>query len=153
MAGCGGGGNSSDNRPAADPVLREKAAAKVEQAAAKVVNATPDKYITGPKLYKPVCIEPGSPLAVNVPANAIKCHIEAFAEATATAPQGYIGSEDWIVSVNKDGTFGQPEISGEYRIKAYLEADNKYNCSGHKSPPGKCTPPPPPPPDTSGVQP
>jgi hypothetical protein len=150
LAGCGGGGNgSADKRAAADPELRDLASQKVEEAATKVVNATHDKNLTGPKFYKPVCLEPGSKYAVNVPANAIKCHIEAFSAATATKPQGYIGSEDWIVTVNKDRSFGQPEIAGEYRIKAYLEADNKYNCSGHKAPPTKCTPPPPPPPEAA----
>jgi hypothetical protein len=147
LTACGGGG-SSDDRPAANPELRAQAAQKVEEAAAKVVNATPDKYLAdNRKYYKPVCIEPDNKLAVDVPANAIKCHIEAFYEASAKKPQGYIGSEDWVVTVNKDKSFGQPEISGEYRIKAFLEADNKYNCSGGKNPPVKCTPPPPPPPE------
>jgi hypothetical protein len=148
LPGCGGGGNT-DKRPGADPKVRNLASAKAEAAAARVVNATRDKHIRGPKLYKIVCIPPDSPLAANVPADQIKCHVEAFSQATANKPQGYIGSEDWLVPVKPDGSFGVPEISGDYRIKAYLVADNRFNCSGHKAPPGKCTPPPPPPPDVT----
>ena len=52
-AGCGGGGGSdnSSTQSEVDARLDEQAATKAKQAADKVVQATPDKHLPGPKSY------------------------------------------------------------------------------------------------------
>src|SRR3954465_5356012 len=130
-AGCGGGDdNSGDGGSStsveADLQLKDQAAAKSKQAADKVVKATRDKNLPGPKSYKEVCVRRGDPEAgEDVPPNAIKCHIEAFYDTYRGKPGGYIWSEDWIVPI-QNGKLGTPVISSAgYRIQNFLREDNK----------------------------
>jgi hypothetical protein len=134
-SGCGGGGDSSDSGPsAADIQLNDQAGVKAKQAADKVVQATPDKNLPGPKRYLSVCQRRGDPDAVgDIPPNTIRCHIEAFYKNYRGKPGGYIWSEDWLVPL-ENGKLGQPVISGEYRIQNFLREDNKRNCTGRHRP-------------------
>ena len=108
--GCGGGNDSSggsDQTSAADIRLDDQAAAKAKAAADKVVQATPDKNLPGPKRYLSVCLRHGDPEASDVPVNSIKCHIEAFYKNYRGTPGGYIWSEDWLIPI-QNGKLGTP---------------------------------------------
>ena len=134
--GCGGGNDSSggsDQTSAADIRLDDQAAAKAKAAADKVVQATPDKNLPGPKRYLSVCLRHGDPEASDVPVNSIKCHIEAFYKNYRGTPGGYIWSEDWLIPI-QNGKLGTPVISGDYRIRNFLREDNKKNCTGRHQP-------------------
>jgi len=136
-SGCGGGeGTSSDQQ--ADLRLKDQAAAKAKAAADKVVQATPDKNVPGPKSYKAVCVRRGEPNTRDVPPNMIKCHIEAYFEPYRGKQGGYLWSEDWLVPL-RDHSLGTPVIFGEYRIRNFLREDNKRNCIGRHRP-GECLP-------------
>ena len=140
-AGCGGGGGGSDNsstQSEVDARLDDQAATKAKQAADKVVQATPDKYLPGPKSYKSVCVRRGDPAGGDVPPNMIRCHIEAFFDAYRGKPGGYLWSEDWLVPI-QGNKLGTAVILGEYRIQNFLREDNKKNCTGRHLP-GKCLP-------------
>jgi hypothetical protein len=139
-AGCGGGsdngGSISGNSKASIQAdrLKEQAAAKSKQAADRVVKATPDKHLPGPKRYLAVCLQRGDPEATaDIPPNVIKCHIEAFYKDYRGTPGGYIWSEDWQVPI-QDGKLGTPVIMGQYRIQNFLREDNKKNCTGRHIP-------------------
>jgi hypothetical protein len=135
-AGCGGddNSNSDDSQAAAqDIALKDQAAAKAKRAANKVVQATHDKNLPGPKRYLAVCQRRGDPEAGDVPPNVIKCHIEAFYKNYRGKPGGYIWSEDWHVPI-VDGKLGEPVIAGAYRIRDFLREDNKRNCTGRHRP-------------------
>jgi hypothetical protein len=135
--GCGGGSDSSSNSTTvseADQQLAEQAAKKAEQAADRVVQATRDKNLPGPKNYKSVCVRRGEPGAgPEVPPNAIRCHVEAFYGTYRGEPGGYIWSEDWLVPI-QDGKLGTAVIQGAYRIQNFLREDNKRNCTGRHRP-------------------
>ncbi len=135
VTGCGGGtgGGGGSDSPAADPNVRDQAAALVEKAADRVVQATPDKNLPGPKNYKVVCLQPGDVGAKDVADNQVRCHIEAFYSNYRGKPGGYIWSEDWVVTV-KDGKVSNPVIFGEYRIRNFLQEDNRKNCTGRHRP-------------------
>jgi hypothetical protein len=136
VAGCGGGDDGGgDNAQAIeeDFQLKEQAAAKAKQAADKVVQATPDKNLPGPKRYLAVCLRRGDPDAGEIPPNVIKCHIEAFYKNYRGEPGGYIWSEDWHVPI-ENGKLGVPVIAGAYRIRDFLREDNKRNCTGRHRP-------------------
>ena len=137
-AGCGGGGDDDSGDRQAEFRLKDQAAAKAKQAADRIVQATPDKNIPGPKYYKAVCVRRGEPNAENVPPNMIKCHIEAFYKPYRGGTGGYIWSEDWLVPV-EGNSLGAPVISGEYRIRNFLREDNKRNCVGRHRP-AECLP-------------
>jgi hypothetical protein len=145
-AGCGGGssndgGSTSGNSKASIEAdrLKEDAATKAKQAADKVVKATPDKNLPGPKRYLAVCLQRGDPDATpDIPPNAIKCHIEAFYKDYKGKVGGYIWSEDWQVPI-QNGKLGTPVILGEYRIQNFLREDNKKNCTGRHRP-AECLP-------------
>jgi hypothetical protein len=138
-AGCGGGGGGSSS-PASDPAIRDKAAAAIEKAAARVVNQTPDKNLPGPKNYKVVCLEPGvNAGAKEVADNQVRCHVESFYGTYKGKPGGYIWSEDWVVTV-QNGKLSNPVIFGDYRIRNFLIQDNKKNCTGLHHP-YSCLPP------------
>ena len=136
-AGCGsnngGSSNSSSDSPAFSDALVASAATKAKQAAAKVVEATRDKNLPGPKRYLVVCSQRGDPDAGTIPPNTIKCHIEAFYKDYRGKPGGYIWSEDWQVPV-QNGKLGTPVIMGLYRIQNFLREDNKRNCTGRHQP-------------------
>jgi hypothetical protein len=136
-AGCGsnngGSSNSSSDSPAFSDALVASAATKAKQAAAKVVEATRDKNLPGPKRYLVVCSQRGDPDAGTIPPNTIKCHIEAFYKDYRGKPGGYIWSEDWQVPV-QNGKLGTPAIMGLYRIQNFLREDNKRNCTGRHQP-------------------
>jgi hypothetical protein len=138
VAGCGGDGDgdggNSDAQEQQDLALKEQAAAKAKQAANKVVQATPDKNLPGPKRYLAVCQRRGDPDAAgDIPPDVIKCHIEAFYKDYRGKPGGYIWSEDWHVPI-ENGKLGEPVISGAYRIQNFLREDNKRNCTGRHRP-------------------
>jgi hypothetical protein len=142
-AGCGGGDDDGggDNSQAAeqDIALKDQAAAKAKRAADKVVQATPDKNLPGPKRYLAVCQRRGDPdAAADIPPNVIKCHIEAFYKNYRGKPGGYIWSEDWHVPI-QNGKLGEPVIAGAYRIRDFLREDHKRNCTGRHRP-GECLP-------------
>jgi|SRR5436190_22448688 len=146
LSACGGGGDSGSDSPASDPAIRDKAAALIEQAANRIVQQTPDKNLPGPKNYKVVCLEPGvNPGAKEVADNQVRCHIEAFYGRYKGKAGGYIWSEDWVVTA-QDGKVSNPVIFGEYRIRNFLQEDNKKNCTGRHQPheclPANAYPPP-----------
>jgi hypothetical protein len=137
-AGCGGDGDGdsgADSEAARqDIVLKEQAAAKAKRAADKVVQATPDKNLPGPKRYLAVCQRRGDPDArADIPPNVILCHVEAFYKDYRGKPGGYIWSEDWHVPL-ENGKLGEPVISGAYRIQNFLREDHKRNCTGRHRP-------------------
>jgi hypothetical protein len=136
--GCGGGNSGADAQQQADLRLKDQAAAKAKAAADKIVQATPDKNLPGPKTYKAVCVRRGEPNTRDVPPNAIKCHIEAYFEAYRGKQGGYLWSEDWLVPIQGEA-LGTPVIFGEYRIRNFLREDNKRNCIGRHRP-GECLP-------------
>jgi hypothetical protein len=138
MAGCGGGGDDGNDQQA-ELRLKDQAGAKAKQAADRVVQATPDKNIPGPKYYEAVCFRRGEQPGLEVPPNVIKCHIEAFYKPYRGKQGGYIWSEDWLVPIMSDGTLGTPVISGEYRIRNFLREDDKRNCVGRHRP-SECLP-------------
>jgi hypothetical protein len=136
--GCGSNnGNSSNNSSSGSPsfsdALREEAATRSKQAADKVVRVTQDRNLPGGKRYLAVCVVRGEPDAGSIPADAIKCHIEAFYKPYRGRAGGYIWSEDWLVPV-QNGKLGTPAILGEYRIRRFLREDNKRNCTGRHRP-------------------
>jgi hypothetical protein len=137
-SGCGSnnGGDSSDHQ--ATLRLKDEAAAKAKAAADKIVQATPDKYLPGPKSYKAICVQRGDPNTRDVPPNMLKCHVESYFDAYRGKQGGYLWSEDWLVPVS-DTTLGTPVIFGEYRIRNFLREDNKRNCIGRHRP-GECLP-------------
>lgn len=141
-AGCGSNNGGSDNSSSASSAvsdtLKEQAATKAKQAADKVVQATPDKNLPGPKRYLAVCSQRGDPDAGDIPPNTIKCHIEAFYKDYRGKPGGYIWSEDWQVPV-QNGKLGTAVIMGQYRIQNFLREDNKRNCTGRHEP-SECLP-------------
>ena len=132
-AGCGGGGDNGAAANRADQALKTQAEAKAKQAADKVVQATPDKNVPGPKSYKAVCVRRGETGAGDVPPNTIKCHIEAFYSPYRGKQGGYIWSEDWLIPI-QNGKLGAAAIFGEYRIQNFLREDNKRNCTGRHRP-------------------
>jgi hypothetical protein len=139
-AGCGGGddGGGSSDTSGTELQQNDQAAAKAKQAANRIVQATPDKNLPGPKRYLAVCQRRGDPGAGDIPPNNIKCHIEAFYKNYRGVQGGYIWSEDWLVPI-VNGQLGTPVISGDYRIRNFLREDNKRNCTGrHK--PRECLP-------------
>ena len=132
--GCGGGSDSgSSTISQADQQQNDQAATKAKQAADKVVQATPDKNLPGPKNYKAVCLRRGDEGSGDVPPNAIKCHIEAFYSPYRGKQGGYIWSEDWLIPI-QNGKLGAAAIFGEYRIQNFLREDNKRNCTGRHRP-------------------
>ena len=141
--GCGGDDGSDDGSSKAveaDIRLKDEAAEKAKSAADKVVKATPDKNLPGPKSYKAVCMRRGDPEAAqDVPPNTIKCHIEAFFDSYRGKPSGYLWSEDWLIPIQTDGKLGTAVISGDYRIRDFLREDNKKNCTGRHRP-SECLP-------------
>jgi hypothetical protein len=132
--GCGGDSDDgSTTTSAADQRLNDQAAAKAKVAADKVVQATPDKNLPGPKNYKAVCLRRGDEGSGDIPPNAIKCHIEAFYRPYRGNSGGYIWSEDWLIPI-QNGKLGEARIFGEYRIQNFLREDNKRNCTGRHRP-------------------
>jgi hypothetical protein len=141
-AGCGGSSNSSNNSSSSSSgvsdQLKEEAATKAKAAANRIVQATPDKHLPGKKRYLSVCLTRDDPGAGDIPPNIIKCHIEAFYEAYKNIPSGYIWSEDWQVPL-QNGKTGQATILGQYRIRAFLQEDNRKNCT-QRHMPRECLP-------------
>ena len=113
------------------------AAAKVRRSAARVVNATTDKNLRGPKTYKLVCLQRGEPGSEAAP-NQVRCAVEAFYKPYRGSTGGYIWAEYWVVPI-RDGELGEPRISGKYQIRDFLREDNKRNCTGRHRP-AECTP-------------
>ena len=134
-AGCGGGDNGGGaSNPPDNTALNDAAAVKAKAAADRVVKATPDKYLPGPKRYLAVCNQRTDPDAPEgIPPNVVKCHIEAFYKDYKGKPGGYIWSEDWSVPI-RNGKLGKPVIMGEFRIRDFLREDNKKNCTGRHLP-------------------
>ncbi len=140
-AGCGGNGDGGDTAQSSDSDVRlyEQAEARSKKAADRVVQATRDKNLPGPKSYKAVCVQRGDESArPDVPPNGILCHIEAFYDNYRGKRGGYIWSEDWFMPL-QGGKLGEPAIHGEYRIRNFLREDNKRNCTGRHRP-GECLP-------------
>jgi hypothetical protein len=142
-AGCGGGGGGDNGESQAaieaDLRLKDEAAAKTKREAAKVVNATRDKYVPGPKKLNVLCIRRGDPGAgPDVPPNALKCHVDASYDAYRGKPAGYLTYEDWIVPIT-NGKLGTPVIAGAFNIRNFLREDNKRNCTGRHRP-SECQP-------------
>jgi len=140
-AGCGSSSNNSStsasgtngNFQTSSDKAKAVAAVAAKRAANKVVQATPDKNLRGPKRYLSVCVMNGDPDAGDLPPNTVKCHIEAFYQAFKGKPGGYIWSEDWNVPI-QGGKAGTPVINGDYRIRNFLREDNKRDCTGRHQP-------------------
>ena len=137
VVGCGSddGGSSA---PADDPDIVAAVTDKIETAAGKIANSTRDKHLPGPYHFKAVCLAPDQAAKFGTPREAVQCHIEAFTVARKGRPQAYVWSEDWRVPV-QDGKLGEPQIVGDYRIRNYLQKDNRLNCSGGRTPAERCT--------------
>jgi hypothetical protein len=149
-AGCGGGGG--DKAPAEDPEIVTAVSKKIEEAATREANSVKDRNLPGPKQVKTVCLPPDQAAKSGTPRDAVQCHVEAFTTPTKKLPKvAYVWSEDWRVPV-QDGTLGEPEIVGAYRIKNFLRKDDRLNCSGGKTSQERCTGVFTPPPDQSGIQ-
>jgi hypothetical protein len=148
-AGCGGSGksgNSSNSNTtsagAATSIadvqaLDAAAGVKAKKAAAKVVNATTDKNLPGPKTFKVACAQAGEPNGPDNP-NTVKCDVQAYYAAYQGKPAGYIFDEYWTVPI-VNGRPGTPRISGRYQIRNFLRLDNRKNCTGRHLP-SQCLP-------------
>jgi hypothetical protein len=136
--GCGGDKGNSSAQLQADLRLKDEAGAKANQAADKIVKATPDRNVPSRKYYKAACLRRGEAGAGDIPPNMIKCHIEAFFRPFRGHLGGYLWSEDWLVPLQGD-KLGTPVIGGDYRIRNFLREDNKRNCIGRQRP-GECLP-------------
>ena len=145
-SGCGGDDEGS-TAPADDQQTVEAVVKKIEVAAGRIANNTPDRNLPGPYTFKAVCLSPDEALKFGTTRDAVQCHIEAF-----TRKNAYVWSEDWRVPV-QDGQPGEPEIVGEYRIRNFLRKDNRLNCSGGETPQERCTGEYLQPSDQSGIQP
>jgi hypothetical protein len=140
LSSCGGGDDDGGStRPAEDPEIVSAVTDKIEKAALRIANSTPDKHLPGPYDAKIVCLTPEQAANSGTPETAVQCHVETFTSPTERRPEiAYVWSEDWRVPV-EDGRLGQPEIVGEYRIRNFLRRDNRLNCSGGKTPQERCT--------------
>jgi hypothetical protein len=150
LSSCGDGDDGS-SVPAEDPETVSAVSAKIERAALRIANSTPDKHLPGPYDAKLVCLTPEQAANSGTPATAVQCHVETFTRPKKGRPEAaYVWSEDWRVPV-EDGRLGEPEIVGEYRIRNYLRRDNRLNCSGGKTPHERCTGEFTAPPEESGI--
>jgi hypothetical protein len=131
--GCGGDDGGS-TAPADDQDAVEAASAAIEKSAARIANATRDRNLPGPYVFKVVCLSPEEAADFRTPEDSIQCHVEAFTRGNA-----YVWSEDWRVAMQDGKPAGQPEIVGEYRIRDYLRKDHRLNCSGGETPQERCT--------------
>jgi hypothetical protein len=141
--GCGSSGTNATTSVVtssiANPhVLDVAARAKVERVVAKVVKATTDKHLRGPKHYKVVCLRSGEPGAGNIDSNQVGCNVEAFYDGYKGKRGGYIWNEHWVVPI-VNGKLGRPRISGPHGIRNFLREDNKRNCTGRHRP-DQCLP-------------
>jgi hypothetical protein len=142
-AGCGGDGDGDkSDHPADDPELVNQATDKIRRAAAAATDPIRDRYIPGPKRYEVVCLTPEEARAKNVGPEFIQCHVEAFSTPSKRRPQSvYIESEDWRVSVEPDGSVGEPAIVDGYRIGDFLRKDHRLGCSAGQAPQERCKSP------------
>lgn len=142
-AGCGGDGDGDkSDHPADDPALVNQATEKIERAAAAAGDRIKDRYIPGPKRYEVVCLTPEMARAKNVGEEFIQCHVESFSTPSKRRPKSvYIESEDWRVSVEPDGSVGEPVIVDGYRIGDFLRKDHRLGCSAGKAPQEHCKSP------------
>ena len=131
-SGCGGDDEGS-TAPADDQQTVEAVVKKIEVAAGRIANNTPDRNLPGPYTFKAVCLSPEEALEFGTTRDAVQCHIEAFTQKNA-----YVWSEDWRVPV-QDGQPGEAEIVGEYRIRNFLRKDHRLNCTGGETPQERCT--------------
>jgi hypothetical protein len=139
LSSCGSDGGGGSDQPADNPEIVTQVSKKIEAAAAKIANSTKDKHLPPPYEFKVVCLDAQTAAKSGTPNTSVQCHIEAFTRATAKRPnQAYVWSEDWRVPVD-NGTLGEPEIVGDYRIRNFLRKDNRLNCSGGKTPQERCT--------------
>ena len=138
LSSCGDDGGSG-GQPADDPEIVTQVSKKIEAAAAKIANSTKDKHLPAPYEFKVVCLDAQQAAKSGTPNTSVQCHVEAFTKATKKRPeQAYVWSEDWRVPVD-NGTLGEPEIVGDYRIRNFLRKDNRLNCSGGKTAQERCT--------------
>jgi hypothetical protein len=139
-AGCGGDGDGNKpDHPADDQALVNQASEKIERAAAAAGDPIKDRYLPGPKRYEVVCLTPEMARAKNVGPEFIQCHVEAFSTPSKRRPQSvYIESEDWRVSVEPDGSVGEPAIVDGYRIGDFLRRDHRLGCSAGRAPQERC---------------
>ena len=141
-AGCGGEDGKESDHPADDPDLVNQASEKIEKAAAAAGDPIKDRYIPGPKRYEVVCLTPEMAAAKNIGPEFIQCHVEAFSTPSKRRPQSvYIESEDWRVSVEPDGSVGEPVIVDGYRIGDFLRKDHRLGCSAGQAPQERCKSP------------
>ena len=136
VGACGGSGNSGTAGTSTGVVpssanvqaLDVAAGAKVKKVAARIVNATRDKNVPGPKTFKTVCLQAGESGGPDNP-NTVRCTVSAYYVPYRGMPGGYLYVENWTVPILK-GRLGSPRISGGYQIRDFLRQDNKKNCTG-----------------------
>jgi hypothetical protein len=140
--GCGGDGDGGSDHPADDPELVSQAMEKIERAAAAAGDPIRDRHIPGKKRYELVCLTSEMARDKRVGPEFIQCHVEAFSRPSKQRPESvYIESEDWRVSVEPDGSVGEPAIVDGYRIGDFLRKDNRLGCSVQEAPVERCKSP------------
>jgi hypothetical protein len=138
LPGCGGNDGGS-KQPAEDAETVTAVSQKIEEAALRIANSTRDRHLPGPYDAKIVCLPAKDAAKFGTPDTSVQCHVETFTRPKKGRPEvAYVWSEDWRVPVD-NGTLGEPEIVGEYRIRNYLRKDNRLDCSGGKTPQERCT--------------
>jgi hypothetical protein len=140
VAGCGGDGDGDGNgHPADDPELVAQATAKIERAAAAVLDPVPSRYLSGRKRYDVLCLSPEEARRKKVGPEFIQCQVEVSSTRSKNRPGSvYIEGEAWRVPVEPDGTLGQPVIAEGYKIRDFILNDNRLGCSVGRTNPQLC---------------
>jgi len=102
--GCGGNGAGAGH-PASDPELVEQAMAKIQRAAAAVLDETPSRYLPGEKRLEVLCLSPEEARRKKVGPEFIQCQVEAFSTPSRKRPESvYVEGEAWRVPVAPDSS-------------------------------------------------
>lgn len=124
------GGDDGSGHPASDPELVKQAMAKIERAAAAIVDPVRSRYLPGEKRLEVLCLSPEEARQRKVGPEFIQCQVEAFSTPSRKRRESvYIEGEAWRVPVAPDGTLGEPLIAEGYRIRDFLLNDNRLGCS------------------------
>ena len=136
--GCGGNGDGAGH-PASDPELVEQAMAKIQRAAAAVLDETPSRYLPGEKRLEVLCLSPEEARRKKVGPEFIQCQVEAFSTPSRERRESvYIEGEAWRVPVAPDGTLGEPLVAEGYRIRDFIRNDNRLGCTVGRTPQQLC---------------
>src|SRR5512145_3358623 len=80
VLGCGG--DDGSGHPASDPELVKQATAKIERAAAAIVDPVRSRYLPGEKRLEVLCLSPEEARQRKVGPEFIQCQVEAFSTST-----------------------------------------------------------------------